>query len=217
MRKPDGTEVLAGVAGALTMTVAGAEVLRVWRRRQAEERAQDVVVAGAEAARETVEVVVAGYRSGTVREHALLNLFVSYAATAAVARAATHSIRRRGSFGPFRNARVGGRHIHHFIPGIALAFLSGGISIASREEALDPWLALPFGVGTALTLDEAALLVELEDVYWSEEGVLSLQVSLGTVALLGALTLGLRIVRRGEAEVLEHPSNGHVVRIGSPS
>ncbi len=216
MRKPESTEVLAGVAGALTVTVAALEFRRVWRRGHAD--ATHVTVgAGAEAARETVEVVVAGYRSGTARENALLNLFVAYAATAATARAATHSIRRRGSFGPFRNTRVGGRHIHHFIPGIALAFVSGGISIVARDERLDPWLAVPFGVGTALTLDEAALLVELEDVYWSEEGVLSLQVSLGTLALLGALTLALRTLRRGEAEVLEHPSNGHVVRIGSPS
>ncbi len=216
MRRPGGTEMLAGVAGALTVAVGALEVRRVWRRgHAAEERV--TVGAGAEAARETVEVVVAGYRTGTVREHALLNLFVSYALTAATARAATHSIRHRGTFGPFRNAKVGGRHIHHFIPGIALAFLSGGVSIASRAERLDPWLAVPFGVGTALTLDEAALLVELEDVYWSEEGVLSLQVSLGTLALLGALTLALRTLRRGEAEVLEHPSNGHVVRIGSPS
>ena len=52
-------------------------------------------------------------------------------------------------------------------------------------------------------------------MYWSEEGVLSLQVSLGTIALLGALTLGLRTLRRGEAEVLEHPSTGRALQVGS--
>jgi hypothetical protein len=217
MRRPDRTQALAGLAGALTVGVASAELARVWRRGRAPlpRETAHVVGAGAEAARETVQVVVAGYRSGSNHENTLLNLFVSYALTAATARVATHSIRRHGRFGPFRDARVGGRHIHHFIPGIALAFISGAVSIASRDERLDPWLAMPFGVGTALTLDEVALLVELEDVYWSEEGVLSLQVSLGTVALLGTLTLVLRTLRRGEAEVLEPPSNGHVVRIGS--
>jgi hypothetical protein len=67
-----------------------------------------------------------------------------------------------------------------------------------RHEGLDHWLALPFGAGAALVLDEAALLVELEDVYWSEEGVLGVQAGLATVALLASLALAVRMVRRGE-------------------
>ena len=46
-------------------------------------------------------------------------------------------------------------------------------------------MALPFGVGVALTLDEWALLMELDDVYWSDEGILSVQVTLGTTGAAG--------------------------------
>jgi hypothetical protein len=98
---------------------------------------------------------------------------------------------------------VGRRHIHHFVPGIVMAFGAGAAAILSRNEVLEPWLALPFGVGMGLTLDESALLLELEDVYWSREGLLSVQITLAVIAGLGALALGLRFLRRGEQLVLE--------------
>jgi len=69
-------------------------------------------------------------------------------------------------------------------------------------------MAIPFGAGAALVLDEAALLLELEDVYWSERGVLSLQLSFAAIAGLAALALALRLLRRGEASVLPHPPPG---------
>jgi hypothetical protein len=56
-----------------------------------------------------------------------------------------------------------------------------------------------------LTLDESALLLELEDVYWSSEALLSVQITLAVMSLLGALALGLRFLRRGERVVLERP------------
>ena len=49
-----------------------------------------------------------------------------------------------------------------------------------------------------LTMDEAALLLDLEDVYWTRQGLLSVQVSLGVTATLAATILGLRMLRRGE-------------------
>lgn len=204
MTRPTKTHALGATAFGLTFTVVGLEYWNVWRRGHAPlpAEAEHVLEAGAEAARETVGVAVTGYRLASPRENALLNLLISYATTAALVRVSTWSIRARGSFGPFRDRKVGGRHIHHFIPGIVLAFFAGGASILTREEELDRYFAIPFGVGAALTLDEAALLVELEDVYWSEEGILSLQVTLGTLAGLGALALALRAIRRGEGEIL---------------
>jgi hypothetical protein len=204
VRRPSNTELLAVAAVGLTGTVIASEYWSVWRRGRAPLPAEtdDVLGAGAEAARETVEVAVAGYRASPTRENAALNLLISYAVTAGVVRLSTYSIRTRGTFGPFRNAQVSGRHIHHYIPGIALAFAAGGVSVVSRDESLDRWCAIPLGIGAALTMDEAALLVELEDVYWSEEGILSVQATLGTLALLGATMLGARAFRRGEPEVL---------------
>jgi hypothetical protein len=54
-----------------------------------------------------------------------------------------------------------------------------------------------------LTLDESALLLELDDVYWTREGTLSVQITLAAMALISAAVLGARLVRRGEEVVLE--------------
>jgi hypothetical protein len=196
------TRTLAGAACTTTVALAGAEVLNVWRRGHAATptRPREVVLNGRIAARETVDVVRAGYRAGTANETAALNLFLAFGATFGVARAVTHSIRRGG--GPFGNVKVGRRHIHHFVPGIVLALLSGGASIGLRHEQLDHWLAVPFGAGAALIVDETALLIELDDVYWSDKGVLSIDMSLGAITTLASLALLVRMVRRGEAALL---------------
>jgi hypothetical protein len=195
MRRTNVTVPLAVLAGAATAGIAAAELLRIRRREHA---------ALPVAARETVDVVVAGYQTGSANETAMLNLFVSFTGTFAVARGITHLIRT--GRGPFGNVNIGRRHIHHFVPGILLALLSGGASIAVRHEEIDTWLALPFGTGAALILDETALLIELNDVYWSDEGVLSIDVGLGATGLLASLALITRLLRRGERVVLDHPS-----------
>ena len=210
-RRPQGpwkrttTIALAAAALATTVGVAAGELARVWRRGSAPLPADtDHVLEAAEvAARESVEVAVEGFRATSARETALLNLLASFVVSFCAVRASTYTIRSRGTFGPFRDLRVGRRHVHHFVPGIVMAFLAGGASIASRNEELDQWLALPFGTGVALTLDESALLLQLEDVYWTEQGVLSVQITLSAIALLGALALSRRLLRRGEARVLE--------------
>jgi hypothetical protein len=153
-------------------------------------------------------VARAGYREVSTRENAIFNLLTSFAATFIAVRTITYLLRRRRSFGPFRNVTARRRHIHHFVPGIVIGFGSGAAAILSRNEELEPWLALPFGVGMALTLDESALLLELEDVYWSREGLLSVQITLAVIAVLGALALGLRFLRRGEHLVLERAAGG---------
>jgi hypothetical protein len=94
------------------------------------------------------------------------------------------------------------------VPGIILAFVSGAVAILTEDETIEPKLALTFGAGMGLTLDESALLLELEDVYWSEEGLLSVQITLAVIALLGALGLGVRFLRRGEELVLEEGDGG---------
>ena len=198
------TRTLAAAAIVTTGAVVAAEVTRVWRRGDAPLPADagDVVLAAEQAIEQTVEVALAGYRGGSTRENALLNLLLTFSGTFAIVRASTTIIRRRGRFGPFRTLVVGEDHIHHFVPGIVLAFVAGGVSIVSRNVELDPFLAIPFGAGLALTLDESALLLKLDDVYWTEDGIVSVQITLATLAMLSALALVLRVLRRGEAEVL---------------
>lgn len=196
------TRSLAGAAATTTVALVGAEVLHIWRRGRAPTptRPRELLRGGGIAARETLDVVRAGYRASSANETAALNLFLAFGATFGAARAVTHSIHRGG--GPFGNVRIGRRHIHHFIPGIVLALLSGGASIGLRHEQLDQWLAVPFGAGAALIVDETALLIELDDVYWSDKGTLSIDVSLAAITTLASLTLLVRMVRRGEAALL---------------
>lgn len=199
------TQALAGAALVTTAAVVVGEVAHVWRRGKAPlpSETDDVVLAAEQAIEQTVEVAKAGYRGGSTRENALLNLSLAFSTTFITTRASTLVIRHRGGWGPFRNVVANDHHIHHFVPGIVLAFVAGAISIISRDERLDPILAVPFGAGAALTLDESALLLKLDDVYWTEEGVLSVQITLATMAMLSALTIVFRVLRRGEHEVLD--------------
>jgi hypothetical protein len=194
-----------GVAALLTTgAVVVTEFAHVWRRGSAPTPIEGgpVLAAAETAVHETLEVAAAGYRSGSLRENALLNMLWSFTITFGLVRASTHGIRARGRFGPFRNMRVADHHVHHFVPGISLAFLAGGISLASRDERLDPWMAIPFGTGVAMTLDESALLLKLDDVYWTEDGIVSVQITLAALAMLSAVALARRVLRRGEAAVL---------------
>lgn len=199
------TFVLGGVATGLAAAVIGGEVARVWRRGSAPLPAEteEPLLAAAEAVAETAAVATRGYRDVSVAENALFNLFTSFVVSFISVRAITTLLRDRRSVGPFRNLILGRRHIHHFVPGILLSFVSGSVAIASRRDGLDPWLAIPFGIGMGLTLDESALLLELDDVYWSEEGIVSVQIALAATAMLSAAALATRFLLRGEELVLD--------------
>jgi hypothetical protein len=196
---------LGVAAGAAVGAVVLFELRRVWRRGSARElrEAHHPFLAAEGAVAETAQVARAGYRDVSTRENSMFNLLTSFASTFILARSTTYLLRGRKTFGPLRSLRVGRRHIHHYVPGIVIAFVSGTAAIVSRDERLEPWLAIPFGAGMGLTLDESALLLELEDVYWSREGLLSVQITLAVIALLGAGALGLRFLWRGEQVVLQ--------------
>jgi hypothetical protein len=185
-----GTLALGALAASAVATVIVAEARRA-RRSGSEEAVADVA-----------RVARAGYRDVPTRENSMFNLLTSFASTFLIVRTVTYALRTRRTVGPFRALRVGHRHIHHYVPGIVIALVSGAVAIVTRDEHLEPVLAVPFGIGMGLTLDESALLLELEDVYWTREGLLSVQITLTVMAMLGALALGLRFLRRGEEIVL---------------
>jgi hypothetical protein len=199
------TFALGGVASALAAAVVVGELARVWHRGSAPLPAdtEEPLLAAAEAVAETASVARAGYENVSVTENALFNLFTSFVVSFISVRAITTLLRDRRNVGPFRNVMVGRRHIHHFVPGIALTFVTGTVAIATRREGLERWLAVPFGAGMGLTLDESALLLELDDVYWSEEGIVSVQIALAAIAMLSAVALAARFLRRGEELVLD--------------
>lgn len=195
---------LAGVAAVTTVAAVAAEYGRVWMRGDAPlpQDTDAVLTAAGEAVAETVAVARVGYQEVSTHERALFNLFSSFLLAFVGSRGIAHGLRGRRRLGPFRNLKVGDRHIHHFIPGIALAFGSGSAAFLVRDERTQARLALGFGAGMGMTLDESALLLELEDVYWTERGLLSVQIGLIFTVLMGALAVTLRLLRRGEEIVL---------------
>ena len=197
------TQVMGAVAIAGVLGAGAVELGRVWRRGSAPLPAEtdDLLEAAGTATLETIAVVREGYRATSNRENAVFNLLASFTATFGITRASTALIRSGKGYGIFRDLTIADRRVHHFVPGILLTLGSGGTSISLRRKSFDRWLALPFGAGAALILDEAALLLELEDVYWTERGVLSLQVSFGAISLLAAIALGVRLLHRGETSV----------------
>jgi hypothetical protein len=185
--------VALGAAGAV---IAG-QFSRMFARRAAEAHDPEALLESAPAAAaDTVGVAVRGYEEAPRYETVLFNLLAGFLGSFASVRISTWAI--RDGRGPFRNVSIGGRHIHHFVPGILLAFSSGTAALLTDDDDLEQWLAIPMGAGFGLTFDEAALLLDLRDVYWSREGLLSVQLSLGATAILSIAILTLRMLRRGE-------------------
>ncbi|HEX8754631.1 MAG TPA: hypothetical protein VF731_14555 [Solirubrobacterales bacterium] len=185
--------VATGGAGAVLAGQFG----RLLRRRAHEAGEPEVLIEAAPAAAaDTVGVAVRGYEEAPRSETVLFNLLAGFLGSFAMVRLSTWGIRRRR--GPFRNVSLRGHHIHHFVPGILLAFGSGTVALLSDDDELEQRLALPMGAGIGLTFDEAALLLDLRDVYWTREGLLSVQLSLGATAILSIAILTLRMLRRGE-------------------
>jgi hypothetical protein len=166
------------------------------RRSKVADDHEGLVEAAPAAARDTVGVALSGYEATPRSETVLFNLLAGFLGSFALVRLSTLGI--RDDWGPFRNVRLGGRHIHHFVPGILLAFSSGTAALLSDDEGVEQRLAVPMGVGMGLTFDEAALLLDLRDVYWTREGLLSVQLSLGATAILSIAILTGRMLRRGE-------------------
>ena len=156
---------------------------------------QALAVAGG-AAQDTVAVAIEGYDATPHHETVLFNVLSGFLGGFALVRVSTYGIRE--GWWPFRDVELAGRHIHHFVPGILLAFSSGAAALLTESDRLEQTLGFPFGAGIGLTFDEAALLLDLEDVYWTRQGLLSVQLSLGVSAVLGATILALRMIRRGE-------------------
>jgi hypothetical protein len=118
-------------------------------------------------------------------------VLVAFLVTFGIVRLITHSIHR--GIGPFRDVSVGGRHVHHLVPGILLLLISGFVAIAVDPDIPTAlWWALPvaYGVGAALTLDEFALWLNLEDVYWAREGRRSIDAVIVAGAVAGIVALG---------------------------
>jgi hypothetical protein len=113
---------------------------------------------------------------------------VGFLAAFGTVRAITHAI--RDERGPFRNITPGGRHIHHMTFGI-IGLLGTGFAwnaqLGLGDDGASRWgsrvSATGYGIASALTLDEFALWLNLEDDYWNKHG----RESIDAVAIFGWL------------------------------
>jgi hypothetical protein len=124
----------------------------------------------------------------------LFFLLVGFILTFVLARLNTRVTRARGGSGLGAGSIVtaGGLHIHHSVFGIIGMIVFGILEFALQPGS--PWVeifALCFGSGAALTLDEFALILHLEDVYWTGEGRTSIDAVILGVTFITLLLTGL--------------------------
>jgi len=143
--------------------------------------------------------------SGTVRrayheelgpgQRSALLSWLAFTATFAGLRALTYSI--RAGKGPFGNISVGGEHLHHYLWGIGLLSGVGAVAVRGEERyRRHPAVAICYGAGLALVVDELALLLDLKDVYWARQGRVSVDVGVGGIAVVGSYFAVLPVLRR---------------------
>lgn len=123
----------------------------------------------------------------------LFCFFVAFIAAFLFIRFSVRMIRRQVRWWP-GNVTPGGHHIHHAVFGLVFMCVGGvgGLAVPSTSSGWAAATAALLGVGAALVLDEFALVLHLEDVYWSEQGRLSVEVVFIAIALCGLTLVGLR-------------------------
>jgi hypothetical protein len=119
-------------------------------------------------------------------------MFLAILVTFLVTRTVTRTIRSgNGKGAGLGNVHIGGNHVHHQVFGI-LIIIGAGIALVSQTPAgaaLDMTAAV-FGVGVGLTVDEFALWLHLEDVYWADQGRKSVDAIFCVLVITGALIGG---------------------------
>jgi hypothetical protein len=129
--------------------------------------------------------MVDGGRSGAF--WLLLALLITFL----IVRGITRRIRAGAGDGVLRDVTVGGLHIHHLVYGIGLTLAAGFLEFRFQPDT--PWfelLAIGFGIGTGLMLDEFALSLYMKDVYWAAQGRTSVDAVLIALMVGGLFILG---------------------------
>ncbi|GGU98835.1 hypothetical protein GCM10010182_14530 [Actinomadura cremea] len=122
----------------------------------------------------------------------LFGFFVAFIVTFVLTRVNVRLIRADVRWW-FRNVKAGDVHIHHVVFGVVLMLVGGVASLAVPDGRVgfDLAAAVVFGMGSALVLDEFALILHLSDVYWTEKGRASVDAVFVAIAVTGLLLLGV--------------------------
>jgi hypothetical protein len=112
---------------------------------------------------------------------------------------------------------IGGRHIHHYNLGIALLAVVGAIALRGQEtDRRHPLTATAYGSGAALIIDELALLIDLQDVYWARDGRRSVDAAIGMIAAGGIYLTVAPFWHRAAREVVYTGVETASTRLSSP-
>jgi hypothetical protein len=120
-------------------------------------------------------------------------ILIAFVCSFGFIRGSAHMIRAQVSWWPGNVETKGGTHIHHLVWGILLLLVMGYIGLAVDPGS--PWVelvAIAFGIGMGLTMDEFALWLNLQDVYWAPKGRQSIDAVVVTTTLLAIALLGLQ-------------------------
>ena len=128
------------------------------------------------------------------RQRSALLSWLAFTTTFGAVRGITYSIKE--GKGPFGNLSVGGAHLHHYMWGIGMLSGVGAIAVHGEDaRRRHPAVALAYGTGLALIVDEFALLVDLKDVYWAKQGRISVDLGIGASSLAGTYFAALPLLR----------------------
>jgi len=118
-------------------------------------------------------------------------VLVSFLVTFTLVRLITHAIRAGRFRSVFHNVQTaGGVHLHHLVIGILLLLVTGYVSAGVDPDGYAGLLAVLFGIGAALTLDEFALWLRLQDVYWTRQGRASIDAVVIAASIVAMGILG---------------------------
>lgn len=127
-------------------------------------------------------------------QRSALASWLAFTCTFGVVRGITYSI--RAGRGPFRNISAGGEHLHHYLWGIGMLAGVGAVAVRGTErQRRHPAVPISYGTGLALIVDEFALLLDLKDVYWAQQGRISVDVAVGGIALAGSYFAAVPVLR----------------------
>jgi len=138
------------------------------------------------------------------RRERLFLASLGFLLTFGIVRGITYLI--RAGVGPFHNVTSGGLHIHHLVWGILILLLVGYVWLIELGVG-SSWVAsitaLAYGIGAALTLDEFALWLNLQDVYWERAGRESIDAVIIFASLLSVGIWGGQFMREVAREFLK--------------
>ncbi|GAA2554670.1 hypothetical protein GCM10010435_26470 [Winogradskya consettensis] len=98
----------------------------------------------------------------------------------------------------FGDVSLGGVHLHHYVWGILILMAVGFGGLVNRSSRFNMVAGAAYGVGLALVIDEAALLIELRDVYWSGEGWGSVALAIVLIGVTGSILVLRRSAREDD-------------------